>query len=335
MRKSSNLDLLRTAAIFCVVVPRLLDVIGYGHLRLALVAQFGILCFMIHTGLGSCLILERLSAEGPNLVPRFYLQRFFRVYPLALLCILAAIVFNIPREPFSDVVSHTPKIIAANLLLIQNLVGGDGKSLIAPLWPLPYAVQFYLILPLLFVLMRKRIPGYLLLLASIGIAFLPLDRFSSALQYLPCFLAGVVAYEINPEDDNLGPPILWPFALIAVAACYVAALRFSSLPAWIASIVVGLSMSFFREFTNEKLASVLEVFARYSYALYIAHLPVLWISFEVVHSPVLRWITFAVLIIAVPALLHHLVEQPLRVLGNRLISRKRVDKPAAAAGSAS
>jgi len=128
------------------------------------IGHFAVLIFFVHTALVLLFSLERLSLTN-GWVPRFYVQRAFRIYPLSVACVLLSLAFRIawpalifePRSTLS---------VGANLLLVQNLLH-EQSSISAPLWSLPFEIQMYAVLPVVFWTIRKyHKQGALLVLAT-------------------------------------------------------------------------------------------------------------------------------------------------------------------------
>ena len=57
-------------------------------------AQQGVLMFFIHTSLVLMMSLERLGEV--RTIQRFYVRRAFRIYPLAVLTVLIALLIRVP-----------------------------------------------------------------------------------------------------------------------------------------------------------------------------------------------------------------------------------------------
>jgi len=162
MRHSANLDILRAFAVTSVLVQHLVStVIAHAGLHNLAVIEFssnigraGVVAFFVHTSLVLMYSLERMARSADNVTRRFYLRRFFRIYPLSIFCITLALVLHIPNNTWENADIITPRIVLSNLLLVQNLI--TKISVIGPLWSLPYEVQMYLVLPALYYLALKR-----------------------------------------------------------------------------------------------------------------------------------------------------------------------------------
>ncbi len=99
--------------------------------------------------------MRRSGLTGLELAKNFYIRRFFRIYPLSVAAVLAAVALHLHANGRGIAFDPRPSALelAANLLLVQNLTYSD--SIIGPLWSLPLEIQMYLVLPFLF-LWRKR-----------------------------------------------------------------------------------------------------------------------------------------------------------------------------------
>ncbi|MGH9692964.1 MAG: acyltransferase family protein, partial [Bryobacteraceae bacterium] len=155
-RGSSNLDFLRALAVLLVLGSHVLLVFGFPWEGTAIGAagRLGVLLFFIHTSLVLMMSLARLEKSRGGLAARFYIRRAFRIYPLVIVTIFAVVTLQIPKSPVTGFHVPDAEELWSNLLLIQNVTG--ARSLLSPLWSLPYEVQMYLALPLLY-LLGKRI----------------------------------------------------------------------------------------------------------------------------------------------------------------------------------
>src|SRR5262249_36713604 len=166
-KENPNLDLLRAAAVMLVLVSHLVMALGYlehptsKELAVRELAMIGVLMFFIHTSLVLMMSLDRLGEEA--IIRRFYIRRAFRIYPLAIVTIAAALAFKIP--PHFDPAYEAPSGIAIleNALLVQNLF--QTPDIVGPMWSLPLEVQMYLMLPFIYFFAR-RVQSY------VGIAIL-------------------------------------------------------------------------------------------------------------------------------------------------------------------
>jgi peptidoglycan/LPS O-acetylase OafA/YrhL len=107
--------------------------------------------------------------------------------------------------------------VLANVLLVQNISG--IKDVASPLWSLPYEVQMYLVLPILFLLLKVPKSGVrLVVVYVVGSVVSPLYHL---FKYIPCFLAGVIACEMLGRVRPRLPAWLWTPTVIGTLVYYV------------------------------------------------------------------------------------------------------------------
>jgi peptidoglycan/LPS O-acetylase OafA/YrhL len=331
--ESRNLDLLRSLAVLFVVVYHLLLYfqltrprginLEFGH--------WGVLLFFVHTCLVLMFSLERQNKQPGNnsLFGPFYVRRFFRIFPLSLLVVLTVYALRLPVAHLRDGIFRSVGFnwheLLPNLLLVQNLTHTD--SIIAPLWSLPYELQMYLVLPVLFLIARATRGVYaigLIWIFSVLLAVraLHVHRFEvpDMLYYVPCFVAGVVAYKLTKSRSWDFPFFGWPLALAIITVIYL--YWPSRQGGWICCLLVAVLLPQFREMRAGPLFSACHHVARYSYGIYLTHFALIWFSFVSLHALplVLRWLVFLSLLVALPILLYHTVEAPMIAFGHQLLS---------------
>jgi len=103
--------------------------------------------------------MERSNLDGRRLADNFYIRRIFRIYPLSVLAVLAAVALHLDSgaegiQGLSHATSISTGRILSNLFLVQNLI--KPGSIVNVLWSLPYEVQMYIFLPFLFLWIRGR-----------------------------------------------------------------------------------------------------------------------------------------------------------------------------------
>ncbi len=79
---------------------------------------------------------------------------------------------------------------------------------------------------------------------------------------------------------------------------------------------------------NRSVNRATHYIAKYWYGLYLGQVPVLWVVFVQLRdsSAVLKWLLFLILIVLVPVLSYHLIEEPFIKVGaawNKRASRQR------------
>jgi peptidoglycan/LPS O-acetylase OafA/YrhL len=319
---NSNLDILRSIAVLAVFVTHALQVIAgckfgeyiaYGVETYSL-GKIGVMIFFVHTSLVLMQSLSRaeINLSGWRMIRYFYIRRAFRIYPLSISLILVSIAFSIPPNavglPWRW---YGVRWLLANILLIQNATGMDPafSSVSSPLWSLPYEVQMYLVLPLLFLVLRA--PGWGVRLISIYIIGAVLSLSYPIFLYVPCFLAGVIAYKLLGTVRSYFRAWLWCPAVLGTVALYVQTPHQS----WLkdASICLGVAVliPLFEE-NSGVIAYAAAQIAKYSYGIYLCHTPILWLLYRKMTIP--DWqrpIWLVILTGAASVACYHVIEHPL------------------------
>jgi peptidoglycan/LPS O-acetylase OafA/YrhL len=341
-QNSANLDLLRSIAVFAVMIDHLVPTLAYHGVDVPLwfllftehIGQAGVLAFFVHTSLVLMYSLERLATQpGGSLTARFYVRRFFRIYPLAIACVLGVLAFGVPDATWREPIPVTSEEIAANLLLVQNFV--SGHSVLVPLWSLPYEVEMYLVLPALYFIAR-RVNGVgwlctLLAACSIG-GYLIGQRYDGHMNlaaYIPCFLSGVLCYALRERIRPVLPVWAWWIFLATIISAFCLTQLGADKPAywigWIYCLIIGLAINAFDDSRRPLLNQVALKVATYSYGLYLLHVPVLYVVYSL-WDPATVWLgvlVYFVLTAILAVLAFRLLEAPMMNLGRRLTEGTR------------
>jgi peptidoglycan/LPS O-acetylase OafA/YrhL len=340
-QESSNLDFLRSCAVLFVVAFHVLLLFEHRHSpyvsRLGFfysIGQWGVLIFFVHTSLVLMFSLERQHLRFPGrpyYIP-FLTRRIFRIFPLSMVVVLLVTLLSLPVAylrggTFTSAHLHWPDIVS-NLLLLQNLTFTD--SVIVPLWSLPYEMQMYLFLPLLFVLVRSTRYAWPILLLWASAAFLGshnnwMERHGipDFIIFVPCFLSGVFAYKLTKTLTLRLAGYLWPLVLAAITVWYLRTPSYRH--AWCACLMLGLAIPQFQEMTNPIICKISQVVARYSYGIYLTHFICIWLAFQAIGS-IPGWMRWSILLITTsvfPYLLYHLLEKPMMRQGERAAAALR------------
>jgi peptidoglycan/LPS O-acetylase OafA/YrhL len=325
MKDSPNLDLLRSLAVSFVVVdhlrrPALHRGGELGQFTDAL-GLLGVAIFFVHTTL---VLMQSLERAGGAALP-FYVRRMFRIYPLSMLAAcLGAYVTSAGYGTF-----HV-RTLVSNLLLVQNIA--REPSIPGPLWTLPYEVQMYLVLPLLFVGTRLRRPirwlaPLWLAVGTVVIALWATNLPYRSLQFVPCFLPGIAAYVLAKRAPRFSPYLL--FLVVATAVTVLPIVNAVHLPLtafmWGFCAVLGFTIPQCREVTGPLFAGTGKIVATHSYGIYVTHTLIIGIAFNgfgFAPWPV-RIAMFAVLMAVVPHAAYRFIEVPAIELGKRLATSLR------------
>jgi peptidoglycan/LPS O-acetylase OafA/YrhL len=341
MKPSVNLDVLRALAVLAVLMAHISHCVGgpehTAYDFVEAIGRFGVILFFLHTSLVLMLSLDRTALE-PSFAARFYVRRIFRIYPLSILAVVTTFVLRLPPNAWSRLhysPISIPQLIS-NLLLTQNIT--QHAPVLSVIWSLPLEIQMYAVLPFLFLLVQPQ-NWRLRLLTCFGIAVASaglvwhLTGKLNIFAFIPCFLAGVMAYKRAGRDRTL-PPWIW-VSLIPVSLISLAALPFyqrhllqpiSIIMEWAVVWTLGFVWPIFHEVTWKPAVRTVALVAKYSYGIYLAHTYACYICFVKFKStPAVSALLALVITSALAVLAYHVVEQPLITAGKRvaaLLGRK-------------
>ena len=343
---SANLDLLRAIAVLLVLAQHLckrMSIDRFAGMPTSSWGLFGVLLFFVHTCLVLMYSMERRPLTGWSLLKNFATRRLFRIYPLSILAVVTALalhlesdingIHGLSRGSFPGITS-----VASNLLLIQNLT--YAKSIVNVLWSLPFELQMYALLPLLFLWIHKKgtcskrlfWPLLAIWIVSVAAAIAQprihgIGRLS-IFAFIPNFLPGVIAYTLPHRPRFAG--FLWPLFILSLVAAFAARPNFST--GWVLCLLLGLMIPFFSEIQFHWLRWISNRIATYSYGIYLSHQFCLWIAFGPLasHTPALRICVLVGMLVALPVLLYHGIEKPMIKIGVRLADRAADERTARA-----
>jgi peptidoglycan/LPS O-acetylase OafA/YrhL len=325
-----NLDALRALAVLLVLGAHTWEVLQYLGVTamnpaVLYVGRLGVLLFFVHTAFVLMASLDRCDGAF-----QFYVRRAFRIYPLAIACVLLVLALRVPAMPMLEWVAPSAGAILSNLALTQTLT--QSASVITPLWSLPIELQMYAVLPLIFFLSKDatnvRWLGGLWLVSVLG-AFLiyPISRRLQLFLFAPCFIAGIIAYALTKRAQPILGARWWLPALASIIALYAGieevteGLHHRALQALIC-LAVGLAIPRFRQSTWQGLNRVAHLIARYSFGIYLFHVPALWVGFYALKLPVAWGAVVAVTTLAALSIGgYHLIERPMMRVGSRVGAR--------------
>src|SRR5215469_11352971 len=321
MEEYANLDLLRALAVLAVFSGHLVLHTGLRNHGLVKLAHLGVVAFFVHTSLVLMFSLERLVADSERtLAARFYVRRAFRIYPLSIFAVLSVFLFEALHHQLHGAFWSRPvESLLSNLLLIQNLT--HSGSLPAPLWSLPFEVQMYLVLPVLFILVRES--RIFTLASAYVIGLLLASRFEVA-QYVPCFYAGIIAYAMWGKTPPRFHEMWWPVIICSVGAAYWAFGQ-QGRADWIAASLLGLAVPFFRQICWRPGVITAKLVARYSYGIYLSHSLLISFIFGRHWSIGLKVAVLVILAVSVPVVAYHTLEIPMIRVGQTLEKNIRVN----------
>jgi peptidoglycan/LPS O-acetylase OafA/YrhL len=326
---SANLDLLRSIAVLLVLGEHLfrrnhIETIGW--VQVTSLGMFGVLLFFVHTSLVLMESMERSRLEGGPLLKNFFTRRAFRIYPLSILAVLAAVALHLDSNVNGGHgLSFAPRPgigrITANLLLVQNFT--HSKPIVNVLWSLPYELQMYLLLPFLYLWSRKRQIFWPLIIFWV-ICIYPfsiqpnihgLSRFG-LINFIPNFLGGVIAFTL-PQVPRI-KSYWWPIFILLLVFLFT--ISSATITGYVLCLALGLLIPSFAEISTPWLRVASHNIATYSYGVYLSHQFCIWfaLGFLGSHSLWLKIPVLVALLAGIPVLFYHSVEKPMIQVGSTL-----------------
>lgn len=331
-----NLDVLRSIAVLAVLAQHLAASLGHRSVSFARLGHAGVLMFFVHTSLVLMASLERDGAPArAGWVRRFYLRRAFRIYPLAWAVIAIVVVLRVPAGTIPATYdAPSAGTIVANAALVQNLFGQN--DLLVQLWTLPIELQMYLLLPLCFLVARAGGARRMAMVIAAGVTMAALFRWGDSdahrisglwrlrvLEYVPCFLMGVLAYFLLRRRRAATLPWYWWPVVLSLDVAFLVLWRVH----WSVSIafcaLLGLAIPFVRDAIPTAYTRLAHTIAKYSYGIYLMHLLAIRAGFSVLggHPMPVQWLAMIVALIAGSWLGYHAIEKPGITMGRRLAGR--------------
>jgi peptidoglycan/LPS O-acetylase OafA/YrhL len=331
-QENPNLDFLRTIAVLLVFFGHLSvfhEILSLGPLNFTFMGALGVMFFFVHTSLVLMLSLERQQKDqGDNkLFMSFMIRRCFRIYPLSITAVLLVLAFHLPltTESYWHFQGMKPDggDIFSNLFLVQNF--SNRISILGPMWSLPYEMDMYVFLPWLYLLLRpnrsiRRIALVWSIVVAFNLIFMRSAINPAFLRYVPCFLAGVLAYQLLRGNYTRRLwAFLWPLCVVSLAASFLV-WGDSPRTQWVVCLLLGVAVPFFSRITAAWLVVPSHFIAKYSYGIYLTHFFCIWFAFERLGKfPALVKIpVFVALAAGLPVLFYHLLEEPMIRVGKRV-----------------
>jgi len=325
-----QLDFLRSIAVLLVVIDHTAIALGHlmvGKFSFGLLGVIGVWMFFVHTSLVLMWSLER----KPYTLD-FYIRRIFRIFPLAIFGTLVVLLTHAPVTGYFWYSSGTWANVVGNFLLIYNLfpAAHDFRALLHVEWTLPWELEMYLLLPVLFAFVRRELSLWTMLLIWLLCVQLGYISGVSKLSFMgsvPHFLAGVIAF-IGFKTLSAKFPA-WTFVPFLAAFIIGASFLLNHLDGpgpWIFSLMLGLGLPLFHSFKQSYFTEACKVVARYSYGIYLAHPFAILFGIKFCHSYPLA-VQLLVEAVTIPVLAvssYHLLEKPMIDRGSRLAAKVEV-----------
>jgi peptidoglycan/LPS O-acetylase OafA/YrhL len=296
---------------------------------------------------GFCIHLSYAQSSRPDLT-KFYVRRFFRIYPPYLLAVLFfAIVFPVSRLPF-DKLTYWGDFVT-HLLICHNVSELSVCAIVPSYWTIAVEVQLYILFPLVLLYVRRfSFARALLALALIEFSLHAFGLFAFGLhgQFLPNWIRAVPffywfswatgaaiadAYLTGKPLPFLRiHPVVWLIAGIVTESLPVEAFSFPFFALCIASLIARGINKNSQKGKLSPFGRLIRITGIYSYSIYLIHDPILRgiTGLYEQHFPGIQdhpFVVFAagasswLLIFPLGALMYYVVEKPCISWGKRLL----------------
>jgi peptidoglycan/LPS O-acetylase OafA/YrhL len=334
------LDFVRGIAAFAVLIQHsgetLWPSINWATHQYVNIGRFGVVAFFLVSG-----FIIPFSLERGGSVRRFWIGRFFRLYPLYWVSLIAILViYQFRNDALTPAFqSHIVLHSIVNFTMIQELVGIPHA--IGLYYTLTVELVFYTLCAVLFaagLLSRSVRNAWVVLGGSImlgTVAPLLIGRRApmAGLFYVSSMFLGTVVYRYSTGYARLVDVqrLVAAISVFALVGCYVNYVHFTDLndsdpfTFWGAAIAWSVAYAFFFSafaMRQERFPSPFLWLGRISYSLYLMH-PLIVVL--VVHWT-LRPVAFLVVVVVSLALAdttYRYVELPFQELGRR--AQRRLD----------
>lgn len=297
---TNNFDLIRLAAAAQVAVVHTCEALQIGQGPLFdLIGYFpGVPIFFFVSG-----YLVSQSLEGTHGLAHFFRKRLLRVYPALLVCFAVSLALANMLKPLPWTSPDFLAWVAAQVTIAQfynpDFMRDFGLGVLnGSLWTIPVEVQFYVALPLIYMLARRLGSGMFWSLAGAGLiahglflAELYGTRTLVAklaqvtlIPWLGFFLIGVLAQKHWPRIASAfrGHTLVWLIAYAAAAwittSYWPQAVTGNRLPGPLALVLFGLVLS--AAHSAPALSQQLLRGNDISYGLYLYHAPFINVYLE-------------------------------------------------------
>lgn len=341
----SSVDIFRAFAILPVVMYHFNGFLPYGYL--------GVDLFFVISGLlvGSILIRQFKRKEKISF-PRFFLQRGFKIWPsyFAFLIVGSLLAYIFFRNSHPEYLIHGVKDAIRYVFFYQNYTAGPYHKDFDHVWSLCVEEHFYILLPLVFILIIWifKHNSTILFMAVIGLIVTGIAFKIFSYHYMPTINTQTTTHNridalgwgvllgllVNYYEDRLRK-IRWPFIFFMIGLLLFAgsiyllitlkgdffekAIFLSLSPFCFFLMLLGL---YYHDFSKWK---PLRFIAYYSYNWYLWHPIFILITYKYFGKDLPGFIIYIVLSFLVAMLFTIFVEERFLRIRDRLL--KRIFKP--------
>ena len=300
--------------------------------------KFGVTAFFLPSGFVIPYSLERGNSLG-----RFWVSRFFRLYPLYWFSILVTVIFlcfGVAGVTDVGQDGHLARNVLINLTMFQELVG--VRNVLGPYYTLAMEMAFYIGFSILFLQKMNRRSLLIAWLASTALAALSISvplalgrRVPLAgLFYFMCLAVGTAIYRnfTGEVSDKSVFALLGFIALstpVEIYCNYVLIKKADPLEhyafcavlaSWSTAYVVFLAAYLLKA---HRFPRIFVGLGTISYSVYLLH-PPLQLVVPVWPNPIYSLLAMLGLTIAVSSCAYRFIEQPGIVLGRRIYAYFKV-----------
>jgi peptidoglycan/LPS O-acetylase OafA/YrhL len=359
---------------FTAITPKLGTFYALAFLPVLTAVQ-AVYVFMILSGF----VIFFLLTKSNEAYPAFIFRRFFRLFPVFLLALTVGVLVNpIHQFVLANVSWHDDSWVTSQLALAQNDAQFAGQHIAwhltmfhglvpdavlaqadaafsGPGWSISTEWQFYLVAPLLFILIRNQFGFIALTILVLLCPFLPSwlpfvnqgePIRSSLFNQLGWFYAGIVSFVFYREAVGVRRSDALSFKLVAAVGLLSPIVIIYCVEGHHIWLVLGLWAAFFALMLgglvkNNPLGVLvmrllehpaLQYLGKVSYPVYLLHWPILILSLRgliALRPSVTATSAYFILILVVPtltllaaSLVHRWVEQPGIDLARRFCQQK-------------
>jgi peptidoglycan/LPS O-acetylase OafA/YrhL len=330
------LDLLRFIAAFSVLIQHVFEKLSPSFVIFSTnyfqFGVFGVTLFFLCSG-----FIIPVSLEKQQSIKKFWISRFFRLFPLYYLSIVSTLIFSY----FGFFSGSIPslKIILINLTMLQRLLG--QPSLLGLYWTLSLEMLFYIIVSALFIfkLNKTFANAIIALLASflIGVVCTHFFHFfqkgwGTIFSIASMFVGSVYFKNIEKQIPNKKLILILILAFIALISItffnlykkdqpqYLGTLSF--IPVTTSLVMAYFIFSLFYYFRNITFNKILIKLGIFSYSIYLIQGSILGLIPEIRNNPFATVVIWIGSTLVISFFTYTYIEKPAIQYGRSIIKGK-------------
>jgi peptidoglycan/LPS O-acetylase OafA/YrhL len=330
MKFRNDIQILRGTAVLLVVIY---------HINPAILPSgfLGVDIFFVISGFLMAALYQKGSPK--SLALDFYKRRFVRIIPAYFATVIGALlVGSLVFMPYEF--GELRNLSISSFFLVPNFYLWSGEAYfdefafrpMLHLWSLGVEIQFYLMVPLFILAIKKGRFWFLAisLVSFISCIFVGHVSSKTAFFILPFriweFCVGFYVAHFYSVSGNIkieSKKTMWISVLLVLGVIGLTFIKidFNShpgFPALVVTLIVGLILTFGfpAQLIQSFLGKALVIFGQYSYSLYLVHFPVLYFAYheafggDAIHPKMdLKFSLIIVLMLGLTYVLHNFVEK--------------------------